>query len=75
VSDISDFVPAPNRNPLGPATEFNDWMKFLDAQERETMTLRFIEEWETTRSLPLRPFPSAPFSGEYSTLRKNWRCT
>src|SRR5260370_42097645 len=33
VADISDFVPAPNRNPLGPATEFNDWMKFLDAQE------------------------------------------
>ena len=46
VADISDFVPAPNRNPLGPATEFNDWMKFLDAQERETMALRFIEEWE-----------------------------
>jgi RNA polymerase sigma-70 factor (ECF subfamily) len=46
VAGISDFVPAPNRNPLGPATEFNDWMKFLDAQERETMTLRFIEEWE-----------------------------
>ena len=21
-------------------------MKFLDAQERETMTLRFVEEWE-----------------------------
>jgi RNA polymerase sigma-70 factor, ECF subfamily len=46
VADISDFLPAPNRSPLGPATEFNDWMKFLDAQERETMTLRFIEEWE-----------------------------
>jgi RNA polymerase sigma-70 factor (ECF subfamily) len=46
VAGISDFVPAPSRNPLGPATEFNDWMKFLDAQERETMTLRFIEEWE-----------------------------
>jgi RNA polymerase sigma-70 factor (ECF subfamily) len=46
VADIGDFVPAPHRNPFGPATEFNDWMKFLDAQERETMTLRFIEEWE-----------------------------
>jgi RNA polymerase sigma-70 factor (ECF subfamily) len=58
VSDISDFVPAPNRNPLGPATEFNDWMKFLDAQERETMTLRFIEEWEyheiaTAQAIPI----------------------
>ena len=46
VTDISEFVPAPNYNPSGPASEFNDWMKFLDAQERETMTLRFIEEWE-----------------------------
>jgi len=46
VADISDFVPAPNRNPLGPATEFNDWMKFLDAKEREAMALRFIEGWE-----------------------------
>lgn len=46
VVGIADFLPAPNRNPLGPATEFNDWMRFLDAQERETMTLRFIEEWE-----------------------------
>ena len=46
VADINDFVPAPNRNPLGAATEFNDWMKFLDSQERETMKLRFIEEWE-----------------------------
>jgi RNA polymerase sigma-70 factor (ECF subfamily) len=46
VADIGDFVSGPNRNPLGPITEFNDWMKFLDAQERETMELRFIEEWE-----------------------------
>ena len=46
VTDISDFLSAPNRNPFGPASEFNDWMKFLDAQERETMTLRFVEEWE-----------------------------
>ncbi|HUA61438.1 MAG TPA: RNA polymerase sigma factor [Verrucomicrobiae bacterium] len=46
LADIADFVAAPSRNPLGPATEFNDWMKFLDAQERETMTLRFVEEWE-----------------------------
>lgn len=46
VADISDFLSASNRNPLGPASEFNDWMKFLNAQEQETMTLRFIEEWE-----------------------------
>jgi RNA polymerase sigma-70 factor, ECF subfamily len=46
VTDISDFLPAPSSNPLGPASEFKDWMKFLNARERETMTLRFIEEWE-----------------------------
>jgi DNA-directed RNA polymerase specialized sigma24 family protein len=46
VTDISDFLPAPNRNPFAPASEFSEWMKFLDPQERETMALRFIEEWE-----------------------------
>jgi RNA polymerase sigma-70 factor (ECF subfamily) len=46
VADIGEFLPAPNRGPLGPATEFNDWMKFLDSHERETMKLRFVEEWE-----------------------------
>ena len=46
LSGINDFLPAPKCNPLWPASEFKDWMKFLDAQERETMTLRFIEEWE-----------------------------
>jgi RNA polymerase sigma-70 factor (ECF subfamily) len=46
VADISDFLPAPNHSPFGPTAEFKDWMKFLDAHERETMKLRFIEEWE-----------------------------
>lgn len=46
VADLGELVPAPHDSPLGPATEFTDWMKFLDAQERETMMLRFIEEWE-----------------------------
>jgi RNA polymerase sigma-70 factor (ECF subfamily) len=43
---VTELLPAPNHNPLGPATEFRDWMKFLDTHERETMTLRFVEEWE-----------------------------
>jgi len=46
LTDIVDFLPAPKHNPLGPASEFKDWMKFLDDQERETMKLRFIEQWE-----------------------------
>ena len=44
VTAISDFLPAPTS--LERTWEFNDWMMFLDAEEREVMTLRFIEEWE-----------------------------
>ena len=36
----------PNASAFGPASEFRDWMKVLDAQEREAMTLRFVEGWE-----------------------------
>jgi RNA polymerase sigma factor (sigma-70 family) len=41
-----------------PAFEFMDWMAFLDAREREVMTLRFIEEWEyheiaTAQAIPI----------------------
>ena len=46
VTDMGDFLSAPHCNSSGPASEFNDWMKFLDPQEREAMTLRFIEQWE-----------------------------
>lgn len=46
LADMTESLPAPNHNPFGLASEFGDWMKFLDAQERETMTLRFVEEWE-----------------------------
>ena len=46
LTGIGDFLPAPKRNPLGPAIEFNEWMRFLDAPEREAMKLRFIEQWE-----------------------------
>lgn len=46
LADMTELLPAPNHNPFGPTTEFRDWMKFLDTHERETMTLRFVEEWE-----------------------------
>src|SRR5215470_11272520 len=46
VSDITESLAAPNRNPFGPASEFQGWMKFLDDTERETLTLRFVEELE-----------------------------
>jgi hypothetical protein len=29
VGDVGEFVPAPSRNPFGPAAEFHNWMRFL----------------------------------------------
>jgi len=46
VAGLNDFLQPANHNAFSPASEFNDWMKFLNADERDTMTLRFIEEWE-----------------------------
>jgi RNA polymerase sigma-70 factor (ECF subfamily) len=46
LTDVIEVLPAANRNPFAPASEFSDWMKFLNNQESETMTLRFVEEWE-----------------------------
>jgi len=46
MTNMSDVLAAPSCNPRGPTSEFRDWMKFLDPQEREAMTLRFVEEWE-----------------------------
>jgi RNA polymerase sigma-70 factor (ECF subfamily) len=46
VSDMTESLAAPDRNPFGPASEFQGWMKFLDDTERKTMTMRFVEEWE-----------------------------
>jgi RNA polymerase sigma-70 factor (ECF subfamily) len=46
LADMHNSLPASSHNPWGPISEFKDWMRFLDPQERETMTLRFVEEWE-----------------------------
>jgi RNA polymerase sigma-70 factor, ECF subfamily len=46
LADMTESLPAPKHSPFGPVVEFRDWMRFLDAQESETMTLRFVEEWE-----------------------------
>src|SRR5262249_61076452 len=46
MDDMGELLAAPGHSPLGPASEFGDWMKFLDPQEQEAMTLRFVEEWE-----------------------------
>ena len=40
------FVASNNRFAGTPAFEFHRWMAFLDSQEREALTLRFIDECE-----------------------------
>ena len=46
MDDVGEFLPAPGHSAREAASEFKDWMRFLDPQEQETMTLRFVEEWE-----------------------------
>jgi RNA polymerase sigma-70 factor (ECF subfamily) len=47
ISDVGDRLVTAARKSAGtPAFEFLHWMAFLDSRERETMTLRFIEQWE-----------------------------
>jgi RNA polymerase sigma-70 factor, ECF subfamily len=47
LADVVDRSLAASHKPGGtPAFEFLRWMAFLDAREREAMTLRFIEQWE-----------------------------
>jgi RNA polymerase sigma-70 factor (ECF subfamily) len=69
VADITELVAAPDAGPRGPSSEFRDWMKFLDPQEREAMTLRFVEEWEyheiaAAQAIPLGTVQSRVFDSK-----------
>jgi RNA polymerase sigma factor (sigma-70 family) len=46
LADVTESLPTRNYATFGPHWEFRNWMELLDATERETMTLRFVEEWE-----------------------------
>jgi RNA polymerase sigma-70 factor (ECF subfamily) len=46
VSDMPESIATADHNSFGVASEFQGWMKFLDATERETLTLRFVEDWQ-----------------------------
>src|SRR5215831_8293044 len=39
IADMGESLGGPSHSPAGPAAEFRDWMKFLDPQEQEAMTL------------------------------------
>jgi RNA polymerase sigma-70 factor (ECF subfamily) len=44
--DLQNIVDT-RTTPVGPsAFEFHHWMTFLESNEREALTLRFVEEWE-----------------------------
>ena len=45
LSEVPERLVAANKQPGGgPAFEFHRWMAFLDSQEREALTLRFVDE-------------------------------
>lgn len=47
LGDVDNSLVAASYQGAGtPAFEFRNWMAFLDAQERDVMTLRFVEQWE-----------------------------
>ena len=44
--DVQDIVDTRAKVVGYSAFEFHHWMKFLELNEREALTLRFVEEWE-----------------------------
>jgi RNA polymerase sigma-70 factor (ECF subfamily) len=47
LTEVANRLETSNHHPAGmPGFEFRDWMAFLDARERDLMTLRFVEQWE-----------------------------
>jgi RNA polymerase sigma factor (sigma-70 family) len=47
LANVAGSLVASSNKPAGTsAFEFHDWMAFLESNEREALTLRFVEEWE-----------------------------
>jgi RNA polymerase sigma-70 factor (ECF subfamily) len=44
--DLQDIVDTRTKPMALSAFEFHHWMTFLESNEREALTLRFVEEWE-----------------------------
>jgi RNA polymerase sigma-70 factor (ECF subfamily) len=58
LDDSPERMPTARTEVAGPAFEFAAWMSFLDSEERDVMTLRFIEQWEyheiaAAKSIPI----------------------
>jgi RNA polymerase sigma-70 factor, ECF subfamily len=58
LAEVDNRLAAATHEPAGtPTFEFRDWMAFLDAIERDIMTLRFVEEWEYHEIAAVRGAP------------------
>src|SRR5262249_40003965 len=59
LSEVPERLIASNNRTAGSAAfEFHRWMAFLDSQEREALTLRFVDEFEyheiaTAQTIPI----------------------
>ena len=56
--DLQSIVDTRTKPVGSSAFEFHHWMTFLESNEREALTLRFVEEWEyheiaTARAIPI----------------------
>jgi len=58
MEDVADGLGSARQMPPGTAAfEFLHWMDFLDSRERETLTLRFIEQWEYHEIAAIQAIP------------------
>jgi len=72
LADVSNRLETASQHPAGtPAFEFRDWMAFLDAQERDVMTLRFVEQWEYHEIAAARATPIGTVQWRSSIRRRS----
>src|SRR5258708_38823343 len=61
LAGVTDRLATASHEPARtPAFEFRHWMDFLDAREREAMTLRFIEQRESHQIAAAQAIPIGP---------------
>jgi RNA polymerase sigma factor (sigma-70 family) len=67
--DLQNIVDTRTK-PMGPSPfEFHHWMTFLESNEREALTLRFVEEWEyheiaAAKAIPIGTVQWRVFNGK-----------
>jgi RNA polymerase sigma-70 factor (ECF subfamily) len=67
--DLQDIVDTRTKPAGSSALEFHHWMTFLESNEREALTLRFVEEWEyheiaAAKAIPIGTVQSRVFNAK-----------